>query len=210
MKKQYKLKSLYPGSPELGFITKQHTEGDDGSYYWLSNWFTPKDFPQFWEEVKEAEKLCVPIGTKFTHGNGETIFTISRVYGIEVDVTWNNGELPSFYNIKQVNSLFSNGTWKIYVEKPVLFVTEDGKEIREGDSYYYVYSDFMVDFSSSACKTSGTTGCKYFSTKELAQEYSDMNKPIYSKRQIIEALQRMDLVTRRVCNVPSFYEKFLV
>jgi len=163
-----------------------------------------------WEEVKEVEKLCVPIGTKFTHGNGETIFTISRVYGIEVDVTWNNGELPSFYNIKQVNSLFSNGTWKIYVEKPVLFVTEDGKEIREGDSYYYVYSDFMVDFSSSACKTSGTTGCKYFSTKELAQEYSDMNKPIYSKRQIIEALQRMDLVTRRVCNVPSFYEKFLL
>lgn len=70
------------------------------------------------------------------------------------------------------------------LRKP-LFTTEDGVDIFEGDSYWYVTTNFFIDFMGRALKGSGEqTTIKYFSTKEKAKKYLDLNKPIYSKKDI--------------------------
>jgi len=166
-----------------------------------------------WEEVKEVKKLCVPIGTKFTHGNGETIFTISRVYGIKVDVTWDNGDLPSFYTIKQVNDLFKKGTWKVYVEKPILFVTEDGVEIRDGDKCWIVFTHNGYATREDIIKSSWRSihwGYLYYSTEEAARNWIDMNKPIYSKKQAIQMLHSFDSDMNRGHLDKPMYKDYLL
>lgn len=52
--KKYKLIKEYPGSPELGYISKPKFDSDP-SHYWSGNWFHPEDFPEFWGEVVEKD-----------------------------------------------------------------------------------------------------------------------------------------------------------
>jgi hypothetical protein len=73
----------------------------------------------------------------------------------------------------------------------VLFVTEDGIEIFKGDKFYYISirNPNPVCHSGYAQEESAmNTNYKYFSTIEAAKKYIDENKPIYSKKQIEEAL----------------------
>jgi hypothetical protein len=74
----------------------------------------------------------------------------------------------------------------------VLFVTEDGIEIFNGDKFYYIsirepnpacYSGYAQEGSAM------NTNYKYFSTVEAAKKYIDENKPIYSKKQVREAIE---------------------
>ncbi len=53
--KKYRLIKKYPGSPELGYISKPHIDVPDNAHYWNHTWFYPTDYPEYWEEVKEPE-----------------------------------------------------------------------------------------------------------------------------------------------------------
>lgn len=48
--KTYKLIKIYPGSPDVGFISKPK---EDQYHYWNHCWFVPSDYPEFWEEIKK-------------------------------------------------------------------------------------------------------------------------------------------------------------
>ncbi len=78
-----------------------------------------------------------------------------------------------------------------YVQKAksVLFTTEDGVDVYEGDKVYTVLKDASRSFIDriDAC---GRKSSKlvYFSTREAAEKWIDDNKPIYSKKQIKDAL----------------------
>lgn len=69
-----------------------------------------------------------------------------------------------------------------------LFVTEDNVEIFEGDEYFSVRLDTLEILKPNENWASSLKLIKYFSTKEAAEKYIDENKPIYSKKQIKEAL----------------------
>lgn len=77
----------------------------------------------------------------------------------------------------------------------VLFVTEDGIEIFEGDSYFRVRLDTLEILKSNENWVSSLKLIKYFSTKEAAEKYIDENKPKYSKKEIKEALSKVYLST---------------
>lgn len=95
---------------------------------------------------------------------------------------------------------------EIKVPEP-LFVTEDGKEIFEGDEYYNVFIDqisdhlqwkvYGIDTSHIANGDAdyNKTHCKYFSTDEAAEKYIEDNKPRFSKKQIEEALKVVGIST---------------
>lgn len=206
MKKQFKLIKQYPDSGvELGEvltfsdgITEIQKLADDGDY-WVYRLSYMEDYPEFWEKIEETEKLCVPVGTKFTAGT-------TTIYSIEVcpylgkyRITYPTGYMDM--KISEINNSLAKGFWKIYVEKPVLFVTEDGKEIREGDFFYPV--DLVITnlskvytyaIADKACNKdrARANGYIWFSTEQAAQEYIDMNEPIYSKKQAIAMLGALD------------------
>lgn len=205
MKKQFKLIKQYPDSGvELEEVLtfsdgiteiQKHTDGDE---YWVYAISDIENFPEFWEKIEETEKLCVPIGTKFTIGT--TIYSIENApYLGKYRIDYKTGYVDM--SVRDINASFANGSWKVYIEKPVLFVTEDGKEIREGDVAYECarngkfYSVINKFTPMESCKSSyveiGKTWV-VFSTKEAAQEYIDMNKPIYSKKQAIAMIRQFD------------------
>jgi hypothetical protein len=96
-----------------------------------------------------------------------------------------------------------------YVKKvEVLFVTEDGVAVKEGDDIFGVTSSFLVmtytNISGSYWKLTkiDKDDTKYFSIKEKAQEYINLNKPKYSVNQIKEAFRDLNLdltVAIRIC-----------
>lgn len=73
------------------------------------------------------------------------------------------------------------------IKKPILF-TEDGKELFEGDEFWYVN---VNDYSITYCNYIKNTYCKTknhkdFSTKELAEKWIEENKPKWSDKSIID------------------------
>jgi len=74
-----------------------------------------------------------------------------------------------------------------YVAKnKVLFVTEDGVGIRKGN-YYYLLAQHKIINKMLAIGNESLILSDYFrfSTEEKAQEYIDLNKPQYSKQDVI-------------------------
>jgi len=57
----YKLKCTYPGSPDLGYISKPHVEVspvfDKNDHYYMGSWFNPALYPEFWE--KSLDKISI-------------------------------------------------------------------------------------------------------------------------------------------------------
>lgn len=79
----------------------------------------------------------------------------------------------------------------------VLFVTEDGVNIYKNDSFYFVDSYFEIGRGKAISGIfSRISDYKEFSTKEKAQEYIDMNKPLYSKNDFINAFESTDNIVK--------------
>lgn len=80
-----------------------------------------------------------------------------------------------------------------YIAKQkVLFITEDGVGIKEDDLFYFISAgDTYLDrgIGQLYAKPYVTANCalKRFSTKEKAQEYIDINKPQFSKQDVINS-----------------------
>ena len=75
------------------------------------------------------------------------------------------------------------------VKEPV-FISDDGVEMFKGDDVYFVVNfelSTMVYVVNDWFKTA-TPDYKRFSTKEAALKYIDLNKPKYSKSDVIESL----------------------
>lgn len=71
------------------------------------------------------------------------------------------------------------------IEKPVIFTTEDGVEVRKGDITTAVnqYNEILKE-----CKyKGGRIDWKYFSTREAAEKYIEENKPKYSLKDVERA-----------------------
>jgi len=85
---------------------------------------------------------------------------------------------------------------KEYVAKSkVLFVTEDGVELKIGDVFYgtsvksslnIIHKLILDRFSNQENARKG--GALWFSSEAKAQEYIDMNKPVFSWKQIEDAI----------------------
>lgn len=85
--------------------------------------------------------------------------------------------------------------------KEPLFITEDGKEITEGDKYWYVvvHDRGIISFAWEPmlhiCDWSNPfkppLGKFQFSTKEAAERWVDENKPKYSKKQINHSINEL-------------------
>lgn len=64
------------------------------------------------------------------------------------------------------------------IQKPHLFVTEDGVKIYKGDSYWFVDPNFdIVDIRAAYGGCGKYPDRKYFSTQAAAQEYVQNNRP---------------------------------
>lgn len=76
--------------------------------------------------------------------------------------------------------------------KQPLFLDELGNEVFEGDTYYFIFNlggELYLRKIHSASITSGKTSTdKYFKYEKDAERYFDDNKPMYSKKQVLEAL----------------------
>ena len=80
--------------------------------------------------------------------------------------------------------------WFEEVKEGPLFVTEDKVKIFKGNSYVilYDYSDWNIVTGFIANGNHDALEGLNFSTEKAAQAYIEENKPIYSKKQIKEAL----------------------
>jgi len=112
--------------------------------------------------------------------------------------------------------------WAVHYKEPIL-ITEDGKEIFEGDSYWrviavlenqrvFVYTE-KVDEKGEFIYRGG--GGLFFSTKEAAEKYIEENKPIISKRQLASFLDEAKIffeipsIKYTTYNYLYFVEKWL-
>jgi hypothetical protein len=72
--------------------------------------------------------------------------------------------------------------------KEVLFTTEDGVGIHEGDTYYTLEPDnnwFLYYSGAASCGSGKRTIAKYFSTKEAGEDWLILNKPCLSLYDVV-------------------------
>lgn len=206
---KYKLIKEYPGSPKLGteLIPKVDKENDNtNNYYWEGSWFNPKNFPEFWEEVVEKDYEIVDfhkgdnkiISIKRLSDDeiftiGDKIFPNNKIHKFEIKDSilkiWHCDISFSTPIIEGPSGQPGNCSWiedisNVQKIKQKLFTTEDGVDIFEGDKIYsidktkLIFKDIDRIIQSQYFERSSLY--KYFSTKEKAEEYIFMNKPVLS------------------------------
>ena len=136
------------------------------------------------------DEMLINIIRKVQRASDKEIFTVG-------DKT-NNGTIEKFrLNGDMIRVYFKGkGNYNINLNtlthiKP-LFTTEDGVDIFEGDTIYRILWTIPGTSSSNmeySIINVSKTNCDpnywlYFSTREKAQEYIDLNKPRYSKQDI--------------------------
>lgn len=122
----------------------------------------------------------------FTDKRTGTINYFKFVEDIKTDVI---GMKAYSFNIGKLFACVDNniGTHLIseLEHSSVLFITEDGIEVREGDKYFYVDEQCEIFVSHKAISTSGQDPIlKYFSTEKAALNYIKYNKPVLSYNDI--------------------------
>ena len=198
---KYILKKEYPGSPKLGNII-DNLEND-----WIEN------YPEFWKLVVEKDYEILSVITnnnKFiekVYNQDATIepywkihsvkrLSDSIVFKVGDEVLSKTCSVPnkilsielinnkirlyprnSFYNLEDIKKV-----------KQKLFTTEDGVDIFEGDTIYEIFPTFTI-YETKWYNYYGKNGKPlknkiYFSTKEKAEEYILMNKPVLSLKDV--------------------------
>ena len=145
----------------------------------------PKPFSEL------CPKLCVPVGTKFRHKNKDQVYTISSHQWNVVEISWLfiEQECKAVFTVDVANQYFSNRTWIIC--NP-LFKTEDGVEIFEDNYFCDVDPCWVISRRICGKEFEPLKDYKYFSTKEAARNYVNMNKPLYSKKDIIRKFPELN------------------
>jgi hypothetical protein len=148
-------------------------DGEDDSIDRVFVYFTPSTEQEY---LLQVAKEKYPVGCKVRSLCDDKTHTVCHV-----PKWWNDSVIftQSFVFIYQ------NGQWA-EILKPIL-TTEDGKELYEGDSYWFCgtsvsrwsdssmtnYKPYFVKF---AINKEFAKECKFFSTKEACQEYIDKHK----------------------------------
>ncbi len=158
---------------------------NDGLYYTKTTSFphcySEKDFLKYRAEIHSVKRPSD--GEVFSVGDVVNTFKQDgakvKIEGFEIY----DGELCVYFQSWNRASLVSYWLAKAehVKEKPVLFTTEDGVEMYDGDSFWYINSNldlFCFEAKLSTWAKSLNPGEKTFSTKEKAEEYIKMNKPL--------------------------------
>ena len=144
-------------------------------------------------QVAVSETEVFTLGDKVKHPFNDSFDVISKFIicnDPKRDVVWTL-DRPDMIGkiVANVGNYFGNCNIEVSrLEKApeVLFVTEDGVEMLDGDKFYYIsipLEHFSNCYSGYAQEGSAVnTNYKYFSTVEAAKKYFDDNKPIYSKK----------------------------
>ena len=199
--KKYRLIKKYPGSPTLNTIITIESSQETGYYsenkeFWEE--VVEKDYEiltvitndgKFIEIVYNQSAIIEPfweIHSVKRLSDGE-IFTVGDKIEYIKDNIFSDGCKITHFTIED-NQIYINSHNAVKTNynrhfsnvkkyKPVLFTTEDGVDIYEGDRYYTVRNrDFSIAYDGNGFKAQG----KHFSTQEAAQEYILMNKPCLS------------------------------
>jgi hypothetical protein len=113
-----------------------------------------------------------------TH-DGKDIFAGDKVWWVNKDALYHSFLIPvsgtKFFS--DINAYFlTQEAAEAYIKKnKVLFTTEDGVDIKEGDMYYFVDTDFSIHTMKAHSGTGQYSEIKYFSTVEQAHEYVMQN-----------------------------------
>lgn len=175
-----------------------------------------ENYPEFWEEIieKDYEILMYrgKINTDIYFDNPEyfnrlnsdwEIYHIKRLSdGIEFkigDKVYNPKSrsqtfiIESFYlDCNNIHLLCGKGHINItkieHYKEPIL-ITEDRVELYQYDNFYFVDTMFNLGRGVLGANIHNPIkGYKHFSTKEAANKYIYENKPEFSRKQILEAL----------------------
>ena len=109
-------------------------------------------------------------------------------------ISYKDGVIKSGSFIFELGCEPSKEYWEEVVEKPVLFTTEDGVSIKEGDNYWFIwvkgkylpnYQTFYHPyFVENVAKLDSdeywSENARFFSTKKAAENYIICNKPCLS------------------------------
>ena len=105
--------------------------------------------------------------------------TIHKIKSIELN--------PNGIVFRAENSSWSNYLNEISKIKKPLFTTEDGLDIFEGMSFYYVCQELELYNTICCTDEKKYKNAKQFSTKEKAEEYILLNKPCLSYNEVLNA-----------------------
>ncbi len=188
---KYKLIKQYPGSPSLGATYD--------SKVWHSYLNAIEEYPEFWEEIKEKDYQILG----YKSALDSDIYSVKRLSDGEVFTIGDklaNGELSKIDLIKENLQFYFKEIFIIYdikyltKAKQPLFTTEDGVQVYLGEDIYFVGTSYIITKHSnidqrtfqSKFDLSDNPLCKWFSTKEAAEEYILMNKPCLSINQVLD------------------------
>lgn len=158
--KKYKLIKKYPGSPKLNDVIVS-------PLFYLEKGL----YSEFWQEIVEKDYKNYEIKRK--------------IEGFDILKTLYSSEILRFLFKDCVTIPINNTFCKV---KQLLFTTEDGVDIFEGDKYFRIVSNFEIQ-QENAIKLGEhiykSQNIIRFSTKEAAEEYILMNKPCLSINDVL-------------------------
>jgi len=128
-------------------------------------------------ELIYATKAKNPI---FLTHDGKDIFAGDKVWWVRKDSSYYDSliSVPWMQFYSNLNAYFLTEEAALnYINKnKVLFTTEDGVDIKHGDTYYFVDTDFNINTSKANFQAVAMSDeKKYFSTVEEAHEYVMQN-----------------------------------
>ena len=151
---------------------------------------------KYWEEIKKE----LPVGTKivdtYSYGN-------KYIYSKLENGKWNLGT-QDYFDISEKN-IGEGKRFQIVEEKSVLFTTEDGVSIREGDNYWFIwvkgkhlpnyqtlYHPYFVEKAAKLdLDECWSKDARFFSTEKAARDFIIYHKPCLSIKEILSAGQRI-------------------
>jgi hypothetical protein len=183
---------------------------------------------EFWEEVVEKDYEILTVITndgkfiEIVYNQSATIEPFWKIHSVKRksdgeiftigDVCCPNGYIDNDHPITKFELILNNtrlrvnsknwylGINDIIKSKPILFTTEDGVDIYEGDKYYIV-GNKTFDLSNELISYGNMiNNCKKFSTKEKAEEYILWNKPCLSLNDVASIYPG---VNKNHSNIPS-------
>ncbi len=193
---RYRLIKEYPNSPELGYIT------DETMYF-------PSSYPEFWELIKE-KKFEIVQYNRLASGVFTLSYDIKTVKRLSDNTLFSLGDKIKMIghandkapesiteielNKEGVPCLFTN-TFRnngINIFKAIkcekLLTSEDGIDMYQNDIFWHVDSYFGIGKGYlKSNEFNPLVSYKHFSTEKAAKDWIDLNKPMYSKKQIMDA-----------------------
>jgi hypothetical protein len=214
---KYKLIKQYPGSKSLGSIEEVNDTSKAYDSY-PEFWQEVKKFPKVVAVRNKDTKVSINTATNTSQESINLWVNDPHyeIYSIQVEsgeiftvgdkVKWDWVECDiSYFTIKSFykkDGKFRLDTvensaqgfnldflLKYNLQKVIpIFTTDDGVELSEGYTCWVVDTMWEINVRFISSNPKKVEGCKYFSTEEAAEKYIDENKPVYSKKNIKDAI----------------------